>query len=77
MAIFQGNLARRSLARLRDAAAARRLKTLEEELTFARAQFDELANAGPPHKVFGRSARLWELQRRMDELQARIARLTS
>jgi hypothetical protein len=51
------------------------LSQMEAELHFTRAQFDSISRASSEHKIRNVAARLWRLQRRIDELEAKIAQL--
>ncbi len=47
---------------------------LELQLEFARAQFDALSSSAPEHKTTDLASHLWELQRHITVLEAKIAR---
>ncbi len=71
----EARLARETLHRAKDAIVAGRIKVLELELGFARAQFDAVSSTGPAHKSRGLAEKLWQLQQRIDDLEAQIAKL--
>ncbi len=71
----EARLVRRTLHSAQDAIAAARLIVLGLELQFARAQFDPVSSTAPTHKTSRLAGRLWQLQRRIDDLQEQIAKL--
>jgi hypothetical protein len=73
--IAESRLIRRKAPELRQTVLNRQIGSLEDQLAFARAQFDVMSDVTPPHKVLGLASRLWQLQHRIDELAAEISRL--
>ncbi len=71
----EARLARQKLQWAQDAIAAGKLKVLELELRFARAQFDAVSSTGSAHKTSSLADRLWQLQHRIDDLEAQISEL--
>ncbi len=71
----ESRLARQRLATIRETLRAGEIKVLELELRFARGQFDAMSSAAPAHKTSGIAGRLWQLQRRIEHLEARLVRL--
>ncbi len=71
----ESRIARKKARQARGSIVTRKINALELELRFAEAQFDAVSSTAPAHKTSDLAGRLWQLQHRIDDLRAQIAKL--